>query len=98
MQTWLSAINILNALKIVKANQSRFTVHGMGCRAREQLKLQAVMKSREEDEELGLGAYKGPPTRLLETDDEDYSDVKPWAPASSGKNPLLLSAFRVPDE
>ena len=53
------------------------------------------MKSREEDAELGLGAYKSP-ARLLATDDDIYSSAKPWAPAR-GKDPLLLSAFRIPD-
>ena len=65
------------------------------CRQREQLRTQAVMKSREEDAELGLGAYKSP-ARLLATDDDIYSSAKPWGPAS-GKDPLLLSAFRIPD-
>ncbi len=60
------------------------------------MKQQALNVSRAEDEELGIGKFK-PHASEYGVSNPMYASAKPWDPMNS-QEPLLLSAFRIPDE
>ena len=60
------------------------------------MKQKAVNMSRAEDEELGIGMFKPRPSDY-HVSNPMYANAKQWDPMNS-QEPLLLSAFRIPDE